>query len=141
MPKNRKLQQVSISPTGNRKNKDVAATYTIPINKCYDSLSTGIPMFWNDEYLRNEPYPNPSNGNMVFPLSIMKAGTYDLMVYDNKGSLRKTISNGIMLEPGEYHVQWNGIDETGTPLESGSFIYMLSQDGKPINSGNFIIRE
>jgi hypothetical protein len=127
--------------TGNRKNKDVAATYTIPINKCYDSLSTGIPMFWNDEYLRNEPYPNPSNGNMVFPIDILKAGAYDLIVYDLSGKLRKTISKGIMLDPGQYHVQWNGVDELGITLESGTFIYILSQEGKPIQNGNFIIRE
>lgn len=127
--------------TGSRKNKDIAATYTIPANKCYDSLSTGIPMFWNDEYLRNEPYPNPSNGNMVFPIDIYKAATYDLLVLDLTGKVRKTISKGIMLEPGQYHVQWNGVDDLGSTLESGTFVYILSQDGTAIHTGTFIIRD
>jgi hypothetical protein len=127
--------------TGSRKNKDIAATYTIPANKCYDSLSTGIPMFWNDEYLRNEPYPNPSNGNMVFPIDIYKAATYDLLVLDLTGKVRKTISKGIMLEPGQYHVQWNGVDDLGSTLESGTFVYILSQDGNAIHTGTFIIRD
>lgn len=126
--------------TGNRKNKDVAATYTIPVNKCYDSLSTGIAMFWNDEYLRNEPYPNPSNGSMIFPLDIKQAGQYDLNIYDNKGIRRKTLSEEISLEPNLYHIQWNGIGDDGLALESGSFLYVLSQDGKPIVSGSFLIR-
>ena len=126
--------------TGNRKNKDVAATYTIPVNKCYDSLSTGIAMFWNDEYLRNEPYPNPSNGSMIFPLDIKQAGQYDLNIYNNKGIRRKTLSEGISLEPNLYHIQWNGIGDDGLALESGSFLYVLSQDGKPIVSGTFLIR-
>jgi hypothetical protein len=38
-------------------------------------------------------------------------------------------------------VQWNGVDESGITLESGTFIYILSQEGKPIQNGNFIIRE
>ncbi len=127
--------------TGSRKNKDIAATYTIPANKCYDSLSTGIPMFWNDEYLRNEPYPNPSNGNMVFPIDIHKAASYDLLVFDLSGNIRKTISKGIMLEPGQYHVQWNGVDDLGSTLENGTFVYILSQDGTAIHTGTFIIRD
>jgi hypothetical protein len=126
--------------TGNRKNKDVAATYTIPINKCYDSLSTGIPMFWNDEYLRNEPYPNPSNGAMVFPLEIKQSGIYDLRIYDLNGSLRKFITKGIVLEPGIYHVQWDGIDDTGAALENGTFTYVVSQDNVAISNGTFLIR-
>ena len=127
--------------TGSRKNKDIAATYTIPANKCYDSLSTGIPMFWNDEFLRNEPYPNPSNGNMVFPIDIQKAASYDLLVVDLTGKVRKTISKGIMLEPGQYHVQWNGVDDSGSTIESGTFMYILSQDGTAIHTGTFIIRD
>ena len=127
--------------TANRKNRDVAATYTIPANKCYDSLATGIAMFWNDEYLRNEPYPNPTNGAMIFPLDIKQVGNYDVQIYDIKGNKRKVISMGIMLEPGLYHVQWDGIGDNGTALESGTYMYVLSIEGKTIHSGNFLIRE
>ncbi len=98
-------------------------------------------MFWNDEYLRNEPFPNPSTGNMVFPIDIYKAATYDLLVLDLTGKVRKTISKGIMLEPGQYHVQWNGVDDLGSTLESGTFVYILSQDGNAIHTGTFIIRD
>jgi len=127
--------------TANRKNRDVAATYTIPANKCYDSLATGIAMFWNDEYLRNEPYPNPSNGAMIFPLDIKQAGKYNVDIYDIKGNKRKVISMGIMLEPGLYHVQWDGIGDNGTALESGTYMYVLGHVGQTIQSGNFMIRE
>jgi hypothetical protein len=41
----------------------------------------------------------------------------------------------------QYHLQCNGVDELGTTLESGSFIYILSQESRPIQNGNFIIRE
>ncbi|MFM7158441.1 MAG: metallophosphoesterase [Bacteroidota bacterium] len=127
--------------TANRKNKDVAATYTIPANKCYDSLSTGIAMFWNDEYLRNEPYPNPSNGSMIFPLDIKQAGSYDVHIFDMKGQMRKEISMGIMLEAGIYHVQWDGIGDNGAALESGSYMYVLGHKGAIVKSGNFIVRD
>lgn len=41
----------------------------------------------------------------------------------------------------QYHLQCNGVDELGTTLESGLFIYILSQEGKPIQNGNFIIHQ
>ena len=46
-----------------------------------------------------------------------------------------------MLEPGLYHVQWDGVGDNGLPLESGTYMYVLGHAGQTVQSGNFMIRE
>jgi hypothetical protein len=51
------------------------------------------------------------------------------------------LEHSIMLEPGLYHVQWDGVGDNGSPLESGTYMYVLGHAGQTVQSGNFMIRE
>lgn len=111
--------------TANRKNRDVAATYVIPLNKCYDSLTTGIPILWNDSYINQFPFPNPMMESMIFPITIVQPGEYSILIYDLRGNVQKRIAEHITMQEGIYHVQWDGMNDMGNRLPTGSYSYVL----------------
>jgi hypothetical protein len=121
--------------TGNRKNRDIAATYVIPLNKCYDSITSGIPILWNDSYINQFPFPNPMMESMIFPITITQSGEYSIVIIDLKGNLQKSIVEHISMQEGIYHVQWDGMNDEGNRLPTGAYSYMLKKDDQTLHTG------
>jgi hypothetical protein len=68
--------------------------------------------------------PNPFNPNTTVYFSLPVAGHAELVVYDLAGRKVKTLASGFMQE-GEHQSPWNGRDDSGRQVASGTYIYML----------------
>ena len=67
-------------------------------------------------------YPNPFNPNTTIKFSLAQTGKVSLIIYNIKGKKVKTLVNGI-LEPQNYSVSWNGVDDDGKQVSSGVYLY------------------
>lgn len=69
-------------------------------------------------------YPNPFNSETKIRYHISQKGHVRLNIYDTLGHPIKTLIFQ-HLEPGEYTVVWNGQDEKGKPVASGTYVCRL----------------
>ncbi len=72
-------------------------------------------------------YPNPFNPNTTIEFSLAETGNVSLIVYNIKGKKVKTLVNGI-LEPQNYSVSWNSVDDDGKQLSSGVYLYSFKTE-------------
>ncbi len=75
-----------------------------------------------------ENYPNPFNSRTVIPFrtSIPEGKQVDatLRIFNVLGQPVRTVWKG-KAGAGESQVHWDGLDETGTPVPSGTYLYQL----------------
>ncbi|PKN72838.1 MAG: hypothetical protein CVU50_05825 [Candidatus Cloacimonetes bacterium HGW-Cloacimonetes-3] len=76
-------------------------------------------------------YPNPFNPETTIRYSIDEPGMVALDIYNLKGQLVKTLSNG-NANSGRYSVIWNGTDNSGNACSSGVYFYRLSTKNKTL---------
>ncbi len=73
----------------------------------------------------NAAYPNPMTNRGVISFSVGQEENVSLIIYDITGRAVKTLQNGIM-RPGNYRVEWDGRDELGKLVSSGTYFYRMS---------------
>ena len=72
-------------------------------------------------------YPNPFNPSTVIRFSVSPDAKINLTVYDIKGKLIKRLISEKSFVPNKINsVVWNGIDENGSNVSSGVYLYQLS---------------
>ncbi len=79
-------------------------------------------------------YPNPfgsaatsrlaGNPETVIQYQIKLAGPVELAVYDLSGAKVRVLVNGVR-SAGNYEARWNGVDDLGNRVSSGTYIYRL----------------
>lgn len=74
------------------------------------------------DYKLKNPYPNPSNSQVVIPYEIPKRGKVSLVVYDMNGKVVKRLVNKISKTQGTYKAIWDGTNQNGTNVASGVYI-------------------
>jgi hypothetical protein len=72
-------------------------------------------------------YPNPFNPSTTIEFDIYTASTIKLIIYDRRGRLIRTLFNGATA-PGTHTVIWDGRDDTGMALPSGTYFFRLMSD-------------
>ncbi len=72
-------------------------------------------------------YPNPFNPTTAISYSIVKSSFVSLKVYDMLGREVKTLVNQEMTA-GKYNLNWNGNDNFGNTVSSGTYIYRITAD-------------
>jgi uncharacterized protein (TIGR02145 family) len=77
-----------------------------------------------EEIVMMPAYPNPFNPTTTIRYSLPKQSTVSLTVYDVQGQEIVTIQNGEK-PPGNYEVQWSGIDQSGNPVSTGVYFCRL----------------
>ncbi len=80
----------------------------------------------------NQNYPNPFNPETQISYSLSHTANVQLEIFDMLGRKIYTLQNGLQ-QAGNYHFQWTGIDQSGNPVSSGTYIYRLSIDGKTLS--------
>lgn len=70
-------------------------------------------------------YPNPFNSSTHIEYSIAKGGHVLLQIFNIQGQLVKTVIDEYKL-PGNYAFDWNGKNQSATPVASGSYFYRLT---------------
>ncbi len=74
-------------------------------------------------------YPNPFNPETTISFNMPKDGFASLSIYNTKGQLVKTLSNGLS-KAGDHSLVWKGTDNNGAPVASGLYFYKLNANGK-----------
>lgn len=70
-------------------------------------------------------YPNPFNPRINLSCGMKRNGTANVLVYNTRGQLVKTIFSGV-LDKGNFTLQWDGTDEFGRKQPSG--VYLIRMD-------------
>ncbi len=81
----------------------------------------------------DQNYPNPfsrTTSNVTsISYTVATAGDVRLQVFDTRGALVRTLVSA-RLEAGTHVTQWNGLDDAGRAVASGSYRYTLTMDGR-----------
>ena len=78
-------------------------------------------------FLLQQNFPNPFNPSTTIRFEIadgMVSGEVELSIFDMRGRKMKTLINEVMGE-GLHAIHWDGTDETGNRLPSGTYLYSL----------------
>jgi hypothetical protein len=71
-------------------------------------------------------YPNPFFTNTTIKYELAGTAVVTLKIYDMMGNVVKTLVQGSVQDVGEQFVEWDGRNESGMDVSSGSYIYELS---------------
>ena len=77
------------------------------------------------EYELFQNYPNPFNPSTNIEFQVPQADQVSLIIYDMLGQEIRTLFNDQVV-PGRYTVQWDGMDNSGTLMSSGIYIYRIT---------------
>lgn len=76
------------------------------------------------EYKLNQNYPNPFNPSTTIEYSVQTTDNIQIKIYNSLGQLVKTLVNETKT-PGEYSSIWNGKDDNGSLVASGTYFYQV----------------
>jgi len=86
----------------------------------YDG-APGVPL----DYLLSQNFPNPFNPSTSVQFSIPVEGFVNIKVYDMLGQEVADLYSG-NAQAGTYTLNWNGKDNSGNNVSSGSYIYKMT---------------
>jgi hypothetical protein len=72
--------------------------------------------------------PNPFNPQTTIRYTMKKGGAAEIIVFDVLGRRVRTLVSGFV-PPGSHEVAWNGRDDSGRPVASGVYLYLLRTGG------------
>ena len=81
-------------------------------------------IYFPDEFTLSQNYPNPFNPETTIPFVLSQRIHIVLEVYNILGQKIKTIFSGQM-PAGKHKLLWNGRNESGIQVSSGTYIYRL----------------
>ena len=90
-----------------------------------------IQVIYNDapqlptEYSLSQNYPNPFNPTTEVQFTVPEKSNVNILVYDMLGQLVKTLYSG-QAQQGTYTVQWDGLNNAGVKMSSGTYIYRMT---------------
>ena len=76
-------------------------------------------------------YPNPFNRRVLIPFSLSSAEVVELSLYNSLGQRVRLLRRGL-LPPGSHQVVWDGLDEGGGELASGTYLVLLRSGPKHV---------
>ncbi|MCB2205317.1 VCBS repeat-containing protein [bacterium] len=91
----------------------------------------------------DQNYPNPfSLGNHATTSIAFELGgqqEVELRIYDSKGALVRTLVAG-RYDAGQHQISWDGRDNSGRPVASGSYRYVLNASGRTTAKSMVVVR-
>jgi len=74
-------------------------------------------------------HPNPFNPSAQFTFDLPRPGPFTLRVHDLRGRVVRTVAEGT-IPAGTHTATWNGRDDDGRALPSGTYVIRLEADGR-----------
>jgi subtilisin family serine protease len=102
---------------------------TFPVGMYVDGLSAGPVLDLPAAATLGAAAPNPFNPTTVIPFALPRAGQVDLCIYDVAGRLVRTLVSG-KRDAGHHEATWNGCDDSGRSVASGSYYVRLRTEGE-----------
>lgn len=75
-------------------------------------------------------YPNPFNGRLRIPFHLQMAMETELVVYGSNGQRVRSLLREI-LAAGVHEAVWDGTDESGQPVASGTYLIRMQTNSDP----------
>ena len=72
-------------------------------------------------------FPNPFNPSTTLRFDLPAAGVVDLSIYNVIGQQVRTLVRGAQ-DPGHYRLEWDGLDEAGRSVASGTYLARLESE-------------
>ena len=72
----------------------------------------------------HDPFPNPFNPIVSLSFEMYDSEIIDIMIYDILGRPVKKLLNKLQ-QPGYQRIYWDGTDESGLPVSSGTYVYSI----------------
>ena len=82
--------------------------------------------------------PNPARPTATLRLALTRAGIVHAKLYDVRGRVVRTLSEGSTLEPGRHVFAIDGRDDRGARLPAGVYFYRI-EAAEGVRSGSFVI--
>lgn len=78
-----------------------------------------------EDYKLSQNYPNPFNPNTSIEYYLPLDKQVTLKIYNSLGQEVKTLLNNVSKAAGHHTIEWNGTDNFGNTVTSGTYIYNL----------------
>ena len=78
------------------------------------------------EFALGQNYPNPFNPSTSIRFDLPKQSPVVLEIYDVLGVRIRTMLGGQTINAGRHHIVWDGRDELGAIMPSGTYLYRIS---------------
>ena len=89
-----------------------------------DPISTVVP----ERLALKANYPNPFKGATTIEYDVDRAGTATITVYNLMGQAVRTLVDESH-QPGSYRTSWDGTNDAGQRVSSGTYLYAIEADG------------
>jgi hypothetical protein len=73
-------------------------------------------------YKLHANYPNPFNPTTIIEFDMPESANLTLKIYDITGKLIRSFADGEAWQGGSYSIVWNGDDNSGKPVSSGTYL-------------------
>ena len=80
-----------------------------------------------DGFKLSQNYPNPFNPSTTISFEVPYLSNIEILVYNIHGQLIRSLLNE-KKGPGSYKVSWDGLDNSGNSVSSGTYIYQITGD-------------
>lgn len=91
----------------------------------FDGKDNSIPA----SFVLEQNYPNPFNPSTTIRFQLNKPGSVELQIFNSSGQLIRNLRNQIS-SAGDFSVLWDGKNDQGISLPSGTYYYRLKTSGK-----------
>jgi len=87
----------------------------------------------------DQNYPNPFNPITTIDFHLASAGKTVMKIYDVRGNLVRTLLNE-PVSAGSHSVIWDGTDNSGRKVVSGSYFYQLESNGLMMTKKSLLVK-
>jgi len=94
----------------------------------FNGPRTAVAMSKPEYYSLEQNYPNPFNPSTSIRYQIKESGWVNLTIYNIRGQMIRRLVNQAETA-GDYNIEWDGRDESGLIVPSGTYIYSLDVNG------------
>jgi hypothetical protein len=112
-------------------NFSVMANETSSVDNQFESRPVTMTMQQN--------YPNPFNPSTTISFEMHEAGEASLKIFNIRGEEVTTLAQG-RIQPGHYQVTWNGKDNQGQVVATGTYIAVLSNGSEQVSRNMLMLK-
>lgn len=106
----------------------------VSVHGIYRPTGTGVaeqPENLGREYKLSQNYPNPFNPSTTISYVLSSRANVEVQIFDMAARLVKTLVSE-QQESGSHTVVWNGQDQAGHSVASGTYFYRVDSDGRQL---------
>lgn len=126
------------NPTDKQYSRNLQTGNGIELIKLQSPVTSVPELRMPSEFVLLPNYPNPFNPSTTISFITPRTSNLELVVYDLPGRVVRTLVSGVM-EAGRHTVVWDGKDNRGVSVGSGSYFYQLRAGSSFVETRRMIL--